>query len=764
MFTRTTFHIVFGKAIICLASAAIISTNADAQADGFQYMYPPSGAKYVCPQVELIVRTGRPITAQEVSALERTEVVGSISGMHAVRVSLVDRGTVALLHLPVELAPGETVSVHYGQEPVGQDGRAVGQQMSTFEVSRTGCAPQERPSDLLLPGTPRVVTELPSSYPNIQSEELGPHYNGRIFLAPMVSSHHLLILESDGSPFYHSDPSITRRLHFGPINDSLLYYGDPGIVAFVLADAGLNVLDTVTCQNGYSTDLHDFVYKANGNRVLMSYDPQSVDMSAVVPGGNPAAIVEGLVLQELDPQDNLLFQWRSWDHFQITDAQSVGALPFNFTGGYLDPVHGNSIDVLADGDLLISSRHMNEVTRIDRATGAVVWRMGGANNQFSFINDPLNGFHSQHDARMLPNGHITIFDNGLGHTPPRTRVVEYALDEQAHTATLVWSYQNLANQPTVVSGNAQRLPNGNTFINWSNPVSGTNLNTMLEEVDPAGNPVFRLHVPTSSPFEWSYRAYRYAWNGNTGPSVAQLSLKVFLEGPFNGVGQMTDGLRVASLLPSTEPYSALGYAFTGSPGAGGAVPTGVFAVTGNNAIVDWVVVELRGGTDPSVVVASCAALVQSDGDVVALDGVSPVAISVAMGQYHVAIRHRNHLGAMTANTVVLDHQTATVDFTTAALTTYGTDAQRLIGSAYALRTGDVTFDHQVRYTGSNNDRDPILVRVGSTTPNNVVSGYHTEDTNLNGTVSYTGSGNDRDPVLVNVGSTTPNNIRIEQLP
>ena len=71
---------------------------------------------------------------------------------------------------------------------------------------------------------------------------------------------------------------------------------------------------------------------------------------------------------------------------------------------------------------------------------------------------------------------------------------------------------------------------------------------------------------------------------------------------------------------------------------------------------------------------------------------------------------------------------------------------------------------QVRYTGSNNDRDPILVRVGSTNPNNVVSGYHTEDTNLNGTVSYTGSGNDRDPILVNVGSTTPNTIRIEQLP
>lgn len=67
-------------------------------------------------------------------------------------------------------------------------------------------------------------------------------------------------------------------------------------------------------------------------------------------------------------------------------------------------------------------------------------------------------------------------------------------------------------------------------------------------------------------------------------------------------------------------------------------------------------------------------------------------------------------------------------------------------------------------TGSSNDRDPILVAVGSTTPNNVVPGYAGQDVNMNGQVKYTGSGNDRDPVLVNGGSTTPNNIRAAQLP
>ena len=78
--------------------------------------------------------------------------------------------------------------------------------------------------------------------------------------------------------------------------------------------------------------------------------------------------------------------------------------------------------------------------------------------------------------------------------------------------------------------------------------------------------------------------------------------------------------------------------------------------------------------------------------------------------------------------------------------------------------GNVTGDGFIKYTGSGNDRDPILVRVGSTTPNNTALGYYVEDSNLDGTVKYTGSANDRDPILLNVGSTVPSNVKVEQLP
>ena len=72
--------------------------------------------------------------------------------------------------------------------------------------------------------------------------------------------------------------------------------------------------------------------------------------------------------------------------------------------------------------------------------------------------------------------------------------------------------------------------------------------------------------------------------------------------------------------------------------------------------------------------------------------------------------------------------------------------------------------NQLKYTGTSNDRDPILVRIGGVVPTSVVNGYFPEDVTLDGSVKYTGSANDRDPILVNVGGVVPTNTRVEQLP
>ncbi len=130
-----------------------------------------------------------------------------------------------------------------------------------------------------------------------------------------------------------------------------------------------------------------------------------------------------------------------------------------------------------------------------------------------------------------------------------------------------------------------------------------------------------------------------------------LAAKAFLQGPFSGT-LMQDDLRNNNLIPLREPYTVPGGFTINLQNAGILIPSSLFSTTGNDAIVDWVMLELRDATMPMNIVASRAALLQRDGDIVDTDGVSPVKFpGVAIGKYHVAVRHRNHLGIMTQTTV-----------------------------------------------------------------------------------------------------------------
>ncbi|MBL0043765.1 MAG: hypothetical protein IPP33_04915 [Flavobacteriales bacterium] len=245
-------------------------------------------------------------------------------------------------------------------------------------------------------------------------------------------------------------------------------------------------------------------------------------------------------------------------------------------------------------------------------------------------------------------------------------------------------------------------------------------------------------------------------------TALSLSAKVFLEGPYNtGTGLMNDGLRTLADFPLTEPYTALGMNPTG--GAATITPS-VLATSGNNAIVDWVLVELRDAAIPTTVLLRTPALVQRDGDIVALNGTSTLQLPAVNGSYRVAVRHRNHLGAMTNAALVLSNSTIAVDFTSAATVTWGSNARKDIGGVQLLWCGEVFRNSRLTYVSDNNDRDPILAILGSVNPNATIIGYRVHDVNMDGITSYTGLNNDRDPILVNVGSTTPNSVRTEQLP
>ncbi|MBL7982014.1 MAG: hypothetical protein JNL52_09415 [Flavobacteriales bacterium] len=248
------------------------------------------------------------------------------------------------------------------------------------------------------------------------------------------------------------------------------------------------------------------------------------------------------------------------------------------------------------------------------------------------------------------------------------------------------------------------------------------------------------------------------------PPLVRVQPKVFLQGCYVSAQlNMHDSLRRAALVPQTEPYTALGYAFTAG-GASGTITTDAMAHTSNGSVVDWVVVELRDAANPALIVASKRGVLLRNGDVMDVNRLSPLWIPVAPGNYHVAVRHRNHLGAMTASPVALSATNTIIDFTATGFTAHGTNALNTIGARRVLWPGDANFDGTVRYTGQNNDRDVVLQAVGGITPTNTVTGYFGSDVNMNGVVSYTGANNDRDIILQTIGGVVPTAVRVQQVP
>jgi len=315
-----------------------------------------------------------------------------------------------------------------------------------------------------------------------------------------------VILDNYGIPvFYRQWPRRTND--FKTIVNNRLTLCDfnnqnTSVNKYLVMNSKFDFTDTLLMGNGYIIDQHDVIVLENGNHFLMAYDPQLVNMDTVYPGGDTAATVIGFVIQELDADHNVVFQWRSWDHFDILDANHT-----DFTAGRVDYVHGNAFEIDNDGNLMMSNRNMEEITKIDLVTGEIIWRLGlhAKNNMFTFTNDTV-GFSWQHDIRRLDNGNITVYDNGNYHTPKFSQALEYQIDEDNYTAELVWNY---IHDPVVygrATGAHRELANGNKFICW-----GLTWTINYSEVTPDKSLAWELHWPENI---WDYRAFKFDWSSD----------------------------------------------------------------------------------------------------------------------------------------------------------------------------------------------------------------------------------------------------------
>ena len=311
------------------------------------------------------------------------------------------------------------------------------------------------------------------------------------------------------------DPSITelysqdmgmKGWDFKVNYNNKLSYFDRASKGWFIMDSLQNEIDSVYCLNGYTADNHDFLALANGNYVLFAYDEQPYAMDTVVAGGDPNAMIEGLIIQELDANHNLVFEWKSWDHFHVTDNAYFSP----WTGANLPFIHANAIDIDFDGHFLISCRGLDEITKIHRTTGEIIWRWGGTQNEFTFVDD--YPFTHQHSIRSLGDNRYILYDNGnysaqYTGTVNISRAVEYELDTNLMEATKVWEFVHPDSLYTPSIGGVQRLPNGNTLIDFGN-LQWLNIGSIVTEVDANNQIVFQLEYANGGNL---YRAQKFDW-------------------------------------------------------------------------------------------------------------------------------------------------------------------------------------------------------------------------------------------------------------
>lgn len=271
---------------------------------------------------------------------------------------------------------------------------------------------------------------------------------------------------------------------------------------FCIYNQNFELVDTIENPTSLQVDYHDFISLSNGHYLMLLLETVIKDMSQIVEGGKTDAQIINNVLVETDRTGTIYWQWSALEHFQVTDATSDNDL----TQQKIDFAHINSMDEDPNGNILISIRHLDEISLINRSNGNIIWRLGGTkckNNQFTFINDSnmgFTGFSHQHTARFLENGNILLFDNGYLKSPQYSRAVEYSINQTNNEVTKVWEYRATPDIYNGWMGSTQRLSNGNTLIAWSKEkITEVRLNKTiaLEITLDSGFPFYRAQKVTT---------------------------------------------------------------------------------------------------------------------------------------------------------------------------------------------------------------------------------------------------------------------------
>jgi hypothetical protein len=337
------------------------------------------------------------------------------------------------------------------------------------------------------------VRRLPSDFPTWTTTRAGtPQAEYYVFVtSASATSFYVNIADNNGVPiwWFHATARISdaKILPAGYIG----WIGGTG-TASVRNFAGQLLRNTKPVG---SLDVHELLLLPNGDIIVIAnFIRGPVDLSAF--GGPSDGKVVDNVIEELAPNGKLVWQWSAMDHLSVQETDPSWWTQYLVQSNPADPYHMNAVEPDGDG-FVVSLRHLNALIRIDQATGAIQWKLGGTHRaeSLTFVGDPFGNFSGQHDGRIHPDGTLTLHDNGT-HASRRPRAVHFQLDLNAGTATWLDQVTDALVAASGCCGSARLLEGGNWVTEWGQ-------NPLVTELDPNGNAVLRLKF-NASPF--SYRA------------------------------------------------------------------------------------------------------------------------------------------------------------------------------------------------------------------------------------------------------------------
>jgi hypothetical protein len=437
-------------------------------------------------------------------------VVGSVSGRHAGRLEPYSQGDGASFVPAKPFVAGERVTVRAALRASGsvrplRDSFSVayGDPIdSTPEAIHPGRASEEQSFHSRPDLRPPLVTVSASSPAAAPGDVFTAPYSGPGQAGPMILDAQGALLWFKPLPSNVSASNFRAQEYEGqPV--LTWWEGDISVHGYGLGkdeivDASYRTLAQVRAGNGLEADLHEFQLTPSGTALITAYEPLLCDLAGV--GGPSSGAVTDGVVQEVDVRTGLVrMQWTSLDHVALSESYEH---PWGSLSWPYDFFHVNSIGLDGAGGLLVSARNTWTVYDVSASTGQVRWQLGGRHSSFREGTAVRTAW--QHDPRLLPDGSISIFDNGSSPTVHgQSRGIVVRVEAGSATATLV---TQLTHGPPLIAesqGNLQLLANGDWFVGWGQVPD-------FSEYGPAGELLFDAHLPVH---EQSYRSFRFPWTG-----------------------------------------------------------------------------------------------------------------------------------------------------------------------------------------------------------------------------------------------------------